>query len=155
MPIKNYTTTIKPEQTVGEISSLLIQEGARSITSDYGDAGSLTGVKFTMIVGGIPVGFSLPANVSGVAAALMRDEPWNSRRRDNHTAYDDKVRKRASWVAWRILKDWIEAQMALIESNQAEVGQVFMPYAVNEREQRTMYALWVESNQKQLGSGGR
>ena len=31
-------------------------------------------------------------------------------------------------VAWRILKDWVEAQLALIETGMVSVEQVFLPY---------------------------
>lgn len=41
-------------------------------------------------------------------------------------------------VAWRIVKDWVEAQMALIESGLAELPEVFLPYAVKP-DGRTVY----------------
>jgi len=33
-------------------------------------------------------------------------------------------------IAWRFIKDWVAAQMALIEAQQATLAQVFLPYAV-------------------------
>src|SRR5947209_7789589 len=30
---------------------------------------------------------------------------------------------------WRVIKDWAEAQSALIEANQVKIEQVFLPYA--------------------------
>jgi hypothetical protein len=33
-------------------------------------------------------------------------------------------------VAWRVIKDWVEAQLALIEANQVKIEQVFLPYAI-------------------------
>ena len=36
-------------------------------------------------------------------------------------------KQQAIWTAWRIIKDWIEAQLALVE---VTVPQVFLPYAV-------------------------
>ncbi len=33
-------------------------------------------------------------------------------------------------VAWRILKDWVEAQVAIIQSGMVQVEEVFMPYQV-------------------------
>ena len=49
-------------------------------------------------------------------------------------------------VAWRITKNWVEAQMAFIEAKQAELSQVFLPYIVN-RDNLTVYELF---QQKQL-----
>jgi hypothetical protein len=31
-------------------------------------------------------------------------------------------------VAWRVLKDWLEAQLALIEAGVADMSQVMLPY---------------------------
>lgn len=38
-------------------------------------------------------------------------------------------------VAWRIVKDWVEAQMAILESEQVQMDEVFLPYMVNNRGQ--------------------
>lgn len=153
MPILNYSTEVPPERTVAEITQLLVRKGARSITTDYAADNRITAVTFLMVVGENAVRFQLPANVDGVARAMLRDKPWNSsRHRGGKAAYERKVEVRARWVAWRILKDWCEAQIALIESGQADVAQVFMPYAV-EVSGRTMYELFVETNQRQLSAG--
>ncbi len=33
-------------------------------------------------------------------------------------------------IAWRVIKDWVEAQLVLIEANQVKIEQVFLPYAI-------------------------
>ena len=33
-------------------------------------------------------------------------------------------------TAWRIVKDWVEAQMALVETRMVTVPQVFLPYTL-------------------------
>ena len=40
-----------------------------------------------------------------------------------------KTTEQAARVARRIVKDWIEAQLALVEAEQAEMVEVFLPYA--------------------------
>lgn len=153
MPIMNYTTVVPPEKSIGEITSLLIRKGARSITQDFYDDGRVKAVSFIMAVGGIPTRFVLPANTTGVAGVMMQEKPYNpSRHRGSRDAYKQKIVSHAEWVAWRILKDWVAAQMALIESGQAQAAQVFLPYAT-EASGRTIYELFVENNQKQLRSG--
>jgi hypothetical protein len=152
MAILNYSTAVSPERTIGEITSLLVRKGARAITTEFSENGEVSAVSFVMPVGGLPIRFLLPANADGVAAAMLRDEPWNSRRQKTRLDYEASVRHRSKWVAWRILKDWVAAQMALIESNQAEAAQVFMPYAQDGKGQ-TMFQVWVENNQKRLTAG--
>lgn len=153
MPILNYTTEVPFEKSIGEISQLLARKGARSIQTDYNDKGTPVGLAFVMAVGGIPVRFQLPNRSEGVAAAILKDKPHNSNHRVSRAAYEQRIREQAERVSWRIVKDWVEAQLALIESGQAEMGQVFMPYATAQ-DGRTMYELFLENNQKQLGSGG-
>lgn len=150
--ILNYSTQVPPERTVGEITSLLVRKGAKSITSDFHEDGRVKAVSFIMLVGGLPTRFLLPVNVSGVARVMLRDKPHKPSHRISRGAYEKKTEQQAEWVAWRILKDWVEAQMALIESGQAEAAQVFMPYATAQ-DGRTMYELFVENNVKQLGAG--
>lgn len=145
MAIKNYTTRVNPERTISEIGALLARKGARRVSTEYGLKGQIDAVSFEMEVGGVSVHFRLPSNIPGVARALSANGKPT-----------DKQLGHAVWVSWRIVKDWIDAQMALIESNQAEPGQVFLPYAIPAKasgDTRSLYELFVENNQKQLGVG--
>ena len=47
-------------------------------------------------------------------------------------------------VGWRILKDWIEAQMALLETEMVEFDQVFLAYMVINKTQN-LYEYMLES----------
>jgi uncharacterized beta-barrel protein YwiB (DUF1934 family) len=153
MAILNYTTEVPSERTISEITGLLVRKGAQSINQEFRADGSIEAVSFVMPVGGLPVRFVLPNKVDGVARVILKDKPWHSNHRCSLVDYQKRVRAQAERVSWRILKDWVEAQLALIESGQAEMGQVFMPYAVQAVDGRSMYELFVENNQKQLGSG--
>lgn len=155
MPILNYTTAVPAERTIGEITALLVRKGARSIHTEYREDGSIEAVVFVMPVGGVPVRFALPNNAAGVQRAMLREKPCNPSYHGygKREKYEAKFAAQAERVSLRILKDWVEAQVALIESGQAEIGQVFMPYAIA-KDGRTMYELFVENNQKQLTAGG-
>lgn len=37
--------------------------------------------------------------------------------------------EQAARVGWRIIKDWIEAQLALVQTQMVTLDQVFLPYA--------------------------
>lgn len=149
MSILNYTTTVPAHSSVAQIIGLLSRKGAQSITQEFYPDGRVRAVSFVMLVGMVPVRFVLPANTSGVAGVMLKDEPYNHRRIGTRDQYEAKIREQAERVAWRILKDWIEAQMALIESGQAEPAQIFMPYATD-RTGQTMFQVWMEQNLKAL-----
>ena len=153
MPILNYTTEVPAQQTIAQIIGKLAQKGAQSITQDFMGDGRVKAVSFVLNVGGMPTRFLLPANTAGVAGVLAKEKPYTNYSKGSREQYRVKQAEQAEKIAWRILKDWIEAQMALIESGQVEPAQVFMPYA-QDATGATMFQVWVEGNQRRLTSGG-
>ena len=121
MAILNYTTVIKPQKTVSEISSILVEHKANRIVVDY-DSGMPVSVSFMiMSKGNVPMFFRLPCNFEGVLNVLTQDKKVPKRL---------KNKEQAIRVGWRIIKDWVEAQCAIIEAELALPEQVFLPYAV-------------------------
>lgn len=120
MGILNYTTKIAPMKTANEIQGLLAAKGAKSINIDYQNGGPIA-LYFKIEVNCQEVIFRLPCNSDGVEKAMNKDRSIPPRY---------KNREQAKCVAWRIVKDWVEAQLAIIESGQAELAEVFLPYAV-------------------------
>jgi hypothetical protein len=153
MPIKNYTTEIGEEKTVGEIMGLLAAKGARSIRIDYDEQNRPEAISFILILCEVPIPFRLPCNFDGVFKAL------GGGYKDRHARYrwerNPESKLQARRVAWRIIKDWVGAQIALIEAEQASMAQVFMPYALqNENARRTAFDVFMEQiNSRQLTDG--
>lgn len=165
MPIKNYTTEVSEERTVGEIMGILAGKGARSIKIDYDDQNRPTAVSFIIVIKtftgdefGVPVPFRLPCNFDGVFNAIKREYKDSFAR--GRFERNPESRLQARRIAWRIIKNWIEAQMALVESDCAALAQVFLPYASQESSdgrEVTIYQRFLEQvgAQKQLASGGQ
>ena len=71
---------------------------------------------------------------------------------------DQKVPRRlvsqpqAVRVAWRIVRNWVEAQLAIIETRMVKTEQVFLPYAVT-RDGKTLYEHVEKNPQFLLGDG--
>jgi hypothetical protein len=120
MAILNYTTSIDCEKTISEIQKCLVKHGAHKIVTDYAN-GLPCAVTFCLTLNGNMVGFALPANYSGVLKAMKND-----RKVPNSKCTDEQAQR----VAWRIVKDWVEAQMAIVEAQLADVTEVFLPYAI-------------------------
>jgi hypothetical protein len=124
MPLLNYTTSISADKTIGEIQKLLVKAGARAILANYRDDGTIDALSFQMPVeAGQLVGFKLPCDPEPVLLILKRDPKVPNRLKD---------RDQALRVAWRIVKDWVEAQLAIIETRMVKPEQVFLPYAVTQ-----------------------
>ena len=52
-------------------------------------------------------------------------------------------------MAWRIIKDWIEAQLAIVEAEMVEMAEVFLPYAVT-KSNKTLYQDVIENKSDML-----
>lgn len=122
MPLLNYTTKVDVYATLGAIQGQLVKHGAKKIMQDYDGDGHITALSFMVDTPAGPRGIRLPANVDAVHAVLHRQKVKCDR-------------EQAERVAWRILKDWVEAQMAILESEMVQMDEIFLPYMVNQRGQ--------------------
>lgn len=129
--IANYSTTVTALKSIGEIQGILVAHGAKHILMDY-NGGEPVGLSFIV---GTPYGdtpFRLPANIERVQGVLNKQRVRTSVSRDS-----------ASRVAWRILKDWVRAQMAILETEMVSIDQVFLPY-MQVKDGRILYEVMLE-----------
>lgn len=141
MAILNYTTSIDSEKTIGEIQKILVKGGATKIVIDFKD-GHAQAVTFGLFVNGVLIGYSLPANYEGVLQSMKKDKKVSNRL---------CTRDQALRVSWRIVKDWVEAQMAIVEAQLADVAEVFLPYAIHKSGQ-TLYKEMKSNGMKMLSA---
>lgn len=120
MAILNYTTGIKSEKTIMEIQQCLVKHGASKIVTDY-ENGIPSALTFCLMLNENLCAFSLPANYVGVLKAMKNDKKVPRRLITSEQALK---------VSWRIVKQWVEAQMAIVEAELANVAEVFLPYAI-------------------------
>jgi hypothetical protein len=135
MGLLNYTTSISAEKTVSEIQSALAKAGARAVLHEY-DGGHVAALSFRIQTQFGEIAFRLPANIGAVQKILRQQAQAGKIPR----RYGDDV-EQATRTAWRILKDWLAAQLALIQTGMASVEQVFLPFAQNASGQTVYEAL--------------
>jgi hypothetical protein len=133
MPLLNYTSKVPAHASVAEINRMLAKAGAKQIMHDYDDAGNIVALSFSLDIGGQVLGFRLPTDWQPVQE-LLRQQLKNNRNARPWMYAEEQARN----VAWRIVKDWVEAQLAIIETRMVTTAQVFLPYAVNQKGQ-TLY----------------
>ena len=138
MPLLNYTTKVDVYTTLGAIQGQLVKHGAKKIMQDYDDHGRIAALTFLIDTPAGMRGIRLPANVDKVHAVLHRQKVKCDR-------------EQAERVAWRIVKDWVEAQMAILESEMVQMDEIFLPYMVNNNGQ-TLFEAY-RNNQLMLGEG--
>lgn len=129
MALKNYTTQIDYFKTIGEIEKSLSESGVTHINKIYED-GLPVAVYFTLMFKGQPVNYKLPCNYEATFKILDRDRNVPTKL---------KTKEQAIRVSWRIIKDWITAQMAIIETQMVSMEQVFLPYTIVNNEGETLF----------------
>ena len=144
MTIKNYTTTIAPAKTIGEITQLIVRAHARRIQQIFGPDLMLESLGFSFMIEGQECFFQIKPQVQGVLNALVNAELPARYCNEEHAAK----------VAWRIEKDWIAAQIAKIEAGAADAAQVFMPYMLVDTNE-TLYDRLKSNPQLLLGESKR
>lgn len=133
MPILNYTTSVPASRSIGQVQNLLVKAGARAIMSEYSDDGTASGISFAVETSFGPRTFTLPVNTEKVQTVLKRQRVQPRFQSIEH----------AERVAWRILKDWIAAQLAIVQTEMVTLDQVMLPY-MRAQGDRTVYELVVE-----------
>lgn len=131
MTIFMETTRIAAERTVSEIQQILAKHGASSILLDY-EAMHVSAVSFKYDVTGNKIPFCLPCRWQAMETAL--------RKSGKRPRYDDTFETWARRVAWRQILRWVEAQMALVDTNMVKVQEVFFPY-IQSATGKTLYEL--------------
>jgi hypothetical protein len=139
MAVLNYDTTVDVEKTLVDIHRMLVRSGARRISVEYDEHRQPTAVTFVIALPFGETPYRLPANTTAVYALLERQ--WQ----------DGMVRRglvtvgQASRVGWRIVKDWLEAQLTIIDSGLVTLDQVMLPYnvvALEDGREGTFYDAW-------------
>jgi len=133
--IKNYTTDVPAVKSITEIESTLAAFGAKAIMKEFSLDGKVQALSFRLE----DKVFKLPADAEGVKKILFEGKRDHGRKELIKSRED-----RAYRVSWRIIKDWIHAQLSLIASGQAHPQEIFMPYMFDGK--RTLFQVYMEGN---------
>lgn len=119
MAIFNYTTAVPYEKSVQEIIKMLSNAKAVAVLQEY-ENGLVTHIAFKINTAHGLMAFRLPANLERGHAVLNKTKGVERRYR---------TQEHAARVAWRIVKDWVRAQLAIIETEMVTLTQIFLPFA--------------------------
>jgi len=146
--MKNYTSLVPVGRTIGRIEEILARAGALSIHKEYVD-GRISALSFTLSAeqakAGADIAVRLPVEEGAVYSVLMADK------KKPQAGTAERIREQAGRTAWKLMQDWIEIQISMIEMRQAEILQVFMPYIWAGG--KTLYRALVDGGFKMLTEG--
>lgn len=150
-PPLNYTTKVPVTRTVGECQQLLGSAGADAAAVMY-EAREPVGLSFRLTGPHGRRDFSMPVNIAGVEQLLGKADYPGTVKASDRARYVS--RKHAAAVAWRIIKDWLEAQLALVAAQMVSLDEVMLPYLEVEGG-RTLYQAYQAREQAAALAGGR
>ena len=131
MELLNYSTTVDAYKTVAEIEQMLVKHGAKSIMKSY-EGEDVTSLSFLIDTGNGNVPVKLPVRLDDVLQVLTEQKKAHPK------ANIKATREQANRVAWRILKDWIEVQMALLDMKMVKFEEIFLSY-IETADGKTIY----------------
>jgi hypothetical protein len=135
--LKNYTSETPVEISLAKIEALVVKHGATQFFKEY-QAGRVVGVVFiiSLLSGELPI--RLPARVEQVRQKLY----------GKRSTYTVAMEEQARRTAWANIRDWLDAQMALIETEQVKLEEIFLPY-MTDRSGKTLFE-YMQANQFKL-----
>jgi hypothetical protein len=136
--LKNYRSESVLPNIFSAIEKTLVAHKAKSIVRDYDDQGRIKSISFVIETAKGPIGIRLPARIDKVEQIFQND--------GIRYKPDQPYR-----TAWATIRDWVDAQMALIDWEMVKPEEVFLPYATN-NEGKTFFEV-IESRGFKLPSG--
>ncbi len=135
--IKNFSTTISVEKTITEIEKMLSIYGATRIMKEYDEFGNPCKLVFVILTdhGELPV--KLPLNASKILDVFkiqVSNNKLPKKYRESEWAVEQAHR-----VGWRIIKDWLDAQLTLLHIDMVKVHEIFLPYAYDSNSGMTLF----------------
>ena len=131
--IKNYTSTVPVARSIQHIENRLVRYGAQEILKTYDADKNLEGFCFIVRLQGKEIPFKLPARVANVEKVLKNEI------RKPRPGTQERVREQAKRTAWKLVSDWVDIQLSLVELGQAELMEVLLPYVYNPATQETFF----------------
>ncbi len=139
MFLKNYTSNVPVSETIYNIEKVLIRCGVSGIEKQYDSNMKVNAVVFHIQPDPNAPRFTirLPVNKDKALEALWLDYVdgdkmnekgdaihWNNRKKKRKVDFAEQAER----TAWKIVQDWVEVQMSMIQTKQADFVEVFMPY---------------------------
>jgi hypothetical protein len=146
--LKNYTTNKDCNRTIAEIERTLAGIGAKKVLKEYDKQQNVSSLQFIININDRDVPIKLPARVDRVPSALRHiinnEKVTSSQRSLLRRAMSDP--SRAANIGWRIIQDWLEAQVAVMQLDQINMMEALLPFTVWTKDGSTLYELLEQSN---------
>jgi len=122
--LKNYTSSVPANTSIAHIENKLAVHGASSLSKWFDSDGIVAGLCFVLTTNGNVMTYKVPANTNKVEKRFLANRSRPPKTKEDKT----RIRDQANRTAWKIMSDWVDIQLSLIEVDQVEASEVFLPY---------------------------
>jgi len=144
MAIKNYTSQISAMKSISLIEAKLAAKGASQILKEYDPEGRVEGIAFIIKIDGHDMPFKLPAKVNECEVILK------ARYKKLTASVIKNIRAQVERTSWKVVLDFVDVMLTMIELRQAEFMQVFMPYIYDHSKRQTYFEKMKEKGLQKL-----
>ena len=124
MPLLDYTTSVPVSRTIAQVEAKLVEHGARAVIKEWDERGRVKALAFNIKMPNGELPIRLPIDAAATFRVLERQ--YYNREIPRRYVNEDHAYR----VAWRIIKDWVESQMSLLETEMVKMEQIFLPYVI-------------------------
>jgi hypothetical protein len=136
--IKDFSTEVPVSRTIAEIEKMLTKYGASHIMKEY--EGELpVRLVFAINTEHGKLGVRLPVQPEQILKVFKLQVSDGKLPRKYWDG--DWATEQAHRVAWRIVKEWLDAQLTLLNVDAAKIEEIFLSYVYNERLDMTVYEM--------------
>lgn len=150
--VVNYTTAAPVAKSLAEMQERLATSGASHIGVAYED-GSPVALTFMLRGPHGPRDFTVPVDVDAMQRLLRFHEDAGRFRSQRKAKGHFTSREHASRVAWRVMKDWLAATLAIVEADMLRLDEVMLPY-IHVSPDRTLAQAYREQEEALMLPGG-
>jgi len=148
MNLKNYTSSVPVERSIMLIEKMLNDAGALSIIKyNNPETKEPEALIFSIMIEGKPVLFKLPSKIKQCYDVMIKNYAAKSAIKKT---VQENVLAQSKRTAWKLLHDWVAIQVSMIQIQQVEALEVFLPYAWNPNKDQTYFQSVKESGFKLL-----
>lgn len=125
MALLKYTTEVGADRTVAEIEKALALAGAQAVMKEFDPGTKLpVALSFRLETAQGVISFRLPARIDSAVKVLNRQAAAGKVPRNLQNN-----REQATRIAWRIVRELLLCQLAMIELEQAESTEMLLGFA--------------------------
>jgi hypothetical protein len=135
--IKDFSTSISVEKTISEIEHMLSKYGATKIMKEYDADGKPYQLIFGIMTEHGELSVKLPVRTEKILEVFQMQV--SNKKLPRKYWSGDWAKEQANRVGWRIIKDWLDAQLTLIGIQMVKIHEIFLPYAYDYHSGKTLF----------------